>query len=367
MALVSLKKPIPFGPVFGVMSAAASVGTVVADANGEGMALIFVAETGALIDSVAFRVSAVVDTPTVDVSIQTLDTSGNPSGTIVGGSSTQNSGTLTATTIIVSGLNAQLVEGTAYAAVIVAAGIGGTDSATLIHRLSDVNNLQAFPHASTNTGAGWVKNNDAQTGCPIALGTSSTAWLSWSGIQGPHTFSVPTYADSSNPDEKGLRFTIPAIVRVTGLVGAFEVGTGGTFHIVMTDASGNDVGSTLASFDTDLLGGGVDRGLTFLKFATPFTTVANTVYVVSVKATSTALVEMIQVDFLNNSLLDAWYSKDWYLVTRQNSTTGSGVAWTDDTASVPLIWPLIDQIHDGASAGGGGMLVHPGMAGGMRG
>lgn len=357
MTLATLKKPIPFGPMLGSPSSDQTSVSTIADANGEGMALIFIAEESVTIDSVAFRVTSVTDTPTVDVSIQTLDASGNPSGTIVGGSSTINSGTLTVATIIVSGLNAAVTAGTGYAAVIVAAGVSGTDSASLQTRLAAVNNVVAFPHTSHNVGAGWVKNNDTAPGCPIGLGTSSTAWLSWSGILGPIDTTSSTFADSNNPDEKGIRFIIPAIVRVCGLVGAFEVASGGTFHIVLTDASGDQVGSTLASFDSDILGGSSASGLTFLKFAAPFTTVASTPYIASVKATSTAVVEMLQDDFLNNSLVNSFYSKDWYMMTRQNATTGgSGGSnpWTAVDTSVPRIWPLIDQIHDGAGGGASG-------------
>jgi len=40
--------------------------------------------------------------------------------------------------------------------------------------------------------------------------------------------------------------------------------------------------------------------------------------------------------------------------------------WTDTVTDRPMIGLLIDQFDDGAG-GAGGMIVHPGMSGGMRG
>ena len=40
-------------------------------------------------------------------------------------------------------------------------------------------------------------------------------------------------------------------------------------------------------------------------------------------------------------------------------------AWTDTTTTLPGVSLIVDQIDDGT--GGGGLLTHPGMSGGMRG
>lgn len=362
MALVTLPRPIAIGPDMPnrYLTTAGTVQNTLADAAGEGMACIFQAQASVTIDAVAFIVASVAGSPTVKVSIQALDASGLPDGTPIGTEIT--SGTLSAGTALVTGLGASVTLGTSYAAVIVY----GSGTSVTLRTAHSAPAGNSFPHMANNVGAGWVKLASSVFGSPIALGTSGTTMLAWDGFAGPSTVTAVTYTNASNPDEYALRWSMPVKMRVIGLVAALGAPASGTFSIVMTDSAGNDVGSTYKSFDADITAL-TTQGRMQLYFASSFVTTANTVYFCGIKSDSTGNMAQLDSQFTSNIYLPAYYSADWYLGTRNNAVNGTGTAWTTDDLRVPRIYPLVDQIDDGAGGGGGGLLTNPGMGGGMRG
>lgn len=351
MALVTLPRPIAIGPdmAFRYPASTGTAQSTVADAAGEGMACVFQAMESVTIDAVAFIVASATGSPTVKVSIQALDASGDPDGTPIGTEIT--SGTLSAGTVLITGLGASVTLGVNYAAVIVYA--SGT-SVTLRTGHSSSTNT-SFPHMANNVGAGWVKLAYSLYGVPIALGTSGTAMLAWDGFAGPATINSTSYTNASNPDEYALRWAMPFKMRVIGLVAALGAPAAGTFSIVMTDSSGNDVGSTYKSYDADI-SALTTQGRMQLLFASSFVTTANSVYFCGIKSDSTGNMAQLDSQFTSNIYLPAYYSADWYLGTRNNAVNGTGTAWTTNDLRVPRIFPLVDQIDDGAGGGGGGGL-----------
>lgn len=343
MALVTLPRPIAIGPDMGnrYPTATGTAQSTVADAAGEGMACIFQAQASVTIDAVAFVVAAVSVSPTVKVSIQALDASGNPDGTPIGTEIT--SGTLSAGTVLITGLGASVTLGVNYAAVIVY----NSGTSVTLRTAHGSNAISSFPRMANNVGAGWVKQAFSFYGVPIALGTSSTAMLAWDGFAGPATITSVSYTDASNPDEYALRWLMPFKMRVIGLVAALGAPAAGTFSIVMTDSSGNDVGSTYKSYDADI-SALTTQGRMQLLFASSFVTTANSVYFCGVKSDSTGSMAILDSQFTSNIYLPAYFSADWYLGTRNGAVNGTGTAWTTNDLRVPRIFPLVDQIDDGA-------------------
>lgn len=356
MTLVNTIGDLVIGPAlawpFGA-TAGSDVGGV-ADAANEGVAMIFIAKDSVTIDALSFRLTAVTTSVVMVCSIEALDASGNPDGTPIG--SSVNSASLTAAGVYeVSGLGAAVTRGTAYAACVrYSSGTSGT-----ILYAQGASNTAGLPHISYNVGAGWVKSPQGTFGAPFGIGTSTSAYLSWPGCNGPYTIDDLTYASASSPDEYGLRFQVTTPMRIWGFIAAVAKIAGGTFSAVLTDASGNDVGSTFTgNIDSDLFGSGATEGLTSIPFAASFTLLANTTYVIGIKATSTGNLSLRRATMLNNSHLGSWFSKEWYLASRKTVT-----AWTlTATEQCPFIWLLCDQVHDGA--GGGGLrIVSPGGLG----
>lgn len=363
MTLVSFTTPMPIGPVLPLPFSAAtgSENGTVADAANEGMAAIFIAEASVTIDCIAFKITAFTTSVVMSCSIEALDTSGNPSGTPIG--SAVNSASITATgTYEVSGLGAAVTEGTAYAACVrYSSGTSGT-----IFTRNGAAAYASIPHVSVDVGAGWVKGDEGPFGIPIGIGTSTSAYLPWIGLNGPYTVSDSTYTDASSPDEYGLAFQVPVPLRCRGFMAAMGIATGGTFACVLTDSSGNDVGSTFTgNLDSDLFAAAATEGRAIIPFASKFTLAANTTYVIGIKSTSAGNISLRRATMNAAAQLGSWFSTNWYLASRNGAVNGTGTAWTlTSTEICPFIWPMVDYGHDGAGGGGGGLrIVAPGGLG----
>lgn len=353
MALASLSSELPVGPMLPApFTGGVGTDTVsVVDAANEGVAMIFSARETVTIDVMSFRITAATSA-VLSCSIEALNASGDPDGTAIG--SAVLTGTLSAAGVVeVTGLGAAVTAGTSYAAVVRYS--SGTTVSVFLRQNSDAGSH--FPHMSNNVGAGWVKVATGNYGCSFGIGTSTTAYKHWNNTNGPHTLSDQTYTDADTPDEYGLRFQVPVAMRCTGLLAALALPTGGTIAVVLTDSSGNDVGATFKSYDSDLVASISSESMAFFPLAAAFTLVADTTYVLGIKSTSAGNMTLRKVTMGTNGQLGAWYSKEWFQATRTGATSGNG-AWTFTADTIcPLIWPLIDQIHDGAGGSSGGARI----------
>lgn len=359
MTLTNLGSPMIFGPVIPVPAGATSgtETTTFADGADEGFAVIFQAQESVTIDVMSFRLTA-ASACVLSCSIEGLDTSGNPDGTPVGSAVTTASLT-GAQTVEVTGLGASVTAGTMYAARVKYS--SGTSATILMY--AGTSNALGMPHTSQYIAAAWTQSSAGGGGAAMGIGTSTTAYLAWPSIRGPYTLSDVSFNTASNPDEYGLRFQVPVTMRCVGLAAIMAMSAAGAFGITLTDSSGNDVGSTYKSYDTDIHSVNTDETWTFLRFASAFTLVAGTTYVIGIRSEGAAINVVLRRATMNtNGQLGAYYSKEWHQASRETGTT----AWTLTDTICPYIWPLIDQLDDGAG-GGGGMLVHPGMAGRISG
>lgn len=340
--------------MYGIWSES-SVGTAVstlADAAGEGVAFIFIAEASVTVDVATFSVASVSGTPTLRATIEGVDASGNPDGTIVAGSSAVDIAGA-AGLMEFTGLNAALTAGTAYALRLQY--LSGATSATINYSRNNTGSA-SLPHVSTYAAGAWTKRDTATLGLLGGLGLSTSSYLPWRGLVGGVTSTDTVYTDASAVDEYGLRFTWPTPLRIVGLMAAMGGPASGTLHVVMTDSSGNDVGSTLKTYDTDLWAATSTEGIANLMLAAPFVTTANTVYNLSIKSTSAGNISLRRLNYTTNAQLGQLFSKDWFEVQRANATTGSG-AWTENNTFCPLIFPLVDQGHDGSGGSAGGARI----------
>jgi len=212
-----------------------------------------------------------------------------------------------------------------------------------------------FPYGVLN-GA---KNND--TPC-LALEYDDGSVEVPFGTAPFYTVVTFDFANNTSQKEAGLRFELPA---KTKIYGAYVYAPGAAaavdFDLVLYDASNNVLAS--ASYDKDVQGASptsTNTSRVFIPFASAVDLAKDTVYYLVLKPTTTTQVRMHQAQALTVASLVAFTGgASMYWVNR--GTQGSG-AWTELTSQYPNIFLAIDPY-----AFGGGLLVHPGMAGGMRG
>lgn len=328
------------------------------DAAGEYIAFLACASEDMVVSHVAFRTGVVANSPTAVVSIQTVSATGVPSGTAYNGDTAKvTTGTLTSntTTLVTLDATATIAKGTIYAVVITI--VWTAAESIIVQRLQSSGNfvLSSLPYQVTNVTGSAVQA--AFSGPPIlALGSSSTAFYPlFSCAPGFVSVSSSGYSNTDNA-ERGMRFQVPFKCRCAGLT--FTPNTSkGDFNAILRSDAGAELGSSSTAFDGDSQMGGTQAVRVF--FDSPVILEPATWYRATVQPSSATATAM------TSAVLDsADYRSGWASGVNCHYTTFTTAGSWVDSATGTLAWMdiLIDQLDDGASAGGG-MLVNPGMNG----
>lgn len=173
-----------------------------------------------------------------------------------------------------------------------------------------------------------------------------------------------SFSDASTPDERGNLFQVAFPCRLIGVYHqTLPDGTGRTFDLVLYQG-------TSTVLETISIDGDISRNLASGPmehlFDTPIELAANTDYRLVLKPTGGGSISQMQYVIDTSAggtrLREAAVGgTSWQLTTRADAG-----AWTDTPDTVACLGLIVDQFDDGAGAGGG-LLTHPGMAGGMRG
>lgn len=344
-------------------------------AIGDYVACIRQAEEDATITKVGFYFDArgTNATPgTCRVGIQSVNTSGDPSGTWLG----YTDYTANATNFPnFSGVNlsitangtASVTRGQLYAIVMYAQ--SGTWDAS--------NNLQfttlfagsgqyitAFPTMKSII-AGAANNNNGSQPHPNIYCESATATYGNPQITPTNQAS---YNSGGSPDEIGIKFSLESSwttsFNILGIQGILGVTNSAATGVLKLYDSGGSLLQSKSFTATELSAGNTAVLNRTLMFDT--TTLVNltpgSTYRIAIEATAASLgfTTMIQVAFPNATVVRAFVGSGTYMRTER---TNAG-AWTDTDTVVPA-WKLIISAATGST--GGGMVVHPGMSGGIRG
>lgn len=369
-------------PCFPMLADAANNGSVASltgvGPSGTGMAVIFQLPEGATLTT-AYLCFLSETTPngTLRVSLQSVNSDGDPTGTIL---ASGNAYVDVATTSGSFGLTS-------------GARFGGTLLAPATVSRGQLIALCVEPLAGFTGSAGFIygySNNSYSTIASWARQKTSNIWSIVGGRQ-IDTYSVQsatkTYGQfinateasttinnsGANIREVGLRFTIPS-----SLGSSFQLS-----GFAFTGAP-QSAGSTLLSYKINLYewNGGSNstplqtatrynrysaleaspRGINdcFFEDATLATLTAGTDYIVSISTSETSNTYTMTYHSVPDTTKTGIYAGTWDYVSR-TSLTGS---WST-TANR---WPMIDLFIQSFLAGStGGLLVHPGMTGGIRG
>lgn len=176
----------------------------------------------------------------------------------------------------------------------------------------------------------------------------------FTGVCATGTFNLNT----AGADEYALKITPPFKARIAGIWHNYLTAAGADYEAILYE--GTTARATQA-IDGDY--NSISVSVRHCLFATPYTIAAGTTYYAAIRPTTTANVTY------RNYTLEAAKSEQG-LGIPQNSCLATRVdqgAWdATATTTLPSIGLIIDQLDDGAG-GAGGLLTHPGMAGGMRG
>lgn len=341
--------------------------TATLNANTNEIGFVFQMPEAATITTIGWRQGTLTGTPgTLRVGLQGVSaTTGRNDGTYIGGATNYvdyNSWS--------SGNNSTFVTHTLPSAVSLTRGqlvclyldpqaVGtwnASNQVTVTSSVSDFRRGQVRPYYFAN---GAIVSDFNQK---VFLLRSSTATYG-----NPYqSFTSSALTNATNPDEIGFAFTLNSTLFSTYKVAGIRVanaitGSGGTFNVVLYD---NTTALQTVSFDTDqtyrFAQNTIDVMFTDATLATLNT---GTEYIVGQKATSATLNACVPVYTTLPTANDKTAFSGETIRYAQRQGTG---AWSfaNDTR-LPMVSLIIDTTA--FTGGGGGLLVHPGTAGGMRG
>lgn len=319
-------------------------GIYLMDANDEKAATILPAPRTGTIDEIGFVTATVTTGDTVDVRLETVGATGNPSGSLwavlTNGAkivaSTDDNVVLT-TTLTAS---ASVTMGDPLAVVISMPAV-----ATGTIRINALSSCD-YPYGASFAGGSWTKNRNPAL---ICLHYTDVGW-----VYIPHlmpatqqSYAENIYNTGSAADERGNKITVPFACRVVGVWSPGADGsTGDAEHVLY---SGTTVLEAKA-VDGDYFYQNVDMSYFF--FDTAVTLAANDV-VRAIRKPTTATSTRLGTVGTNATVLNSMFGGGQMIAT---SRVDAG-SWTDATASVDVIGLIIDQLDSGGGGVGAGIRM----------
>ena len=283
----------------------------------------------------------------------------------IGGGSIPSANSWNVMALSTSG-SAAIAHGDLIAVVFDMSSRAGVDSVAIPPGIANSANLM-LPVMTTNLGgAGWLTTGGA--GLPnvvITFDDGTLATMCWTSPIDVNT--TETWADATNPDERLAQFQVPWDCKVDGLwfYGGVAGATSDFTISLYTDLAGTPTvpsGASVAVLAEQVGSPGYDR---FNYFPiSEQAIVANTNYGVAIKATGAGNVRLTALglgDAAHRALLQGGTA-----LQKMTRDGGTGAFGSASTTTIYQMGVVISKLVT-AEAGAGGLLTHPGMAGGMRG
>ena len=313
---------------------------------------------GGSLSEIGFRVGSVTAGCTLSVRLETMSaTTGRASGTLYHANA---SGTVVvADTDDNTWKTVSFTSFTVTRGDLVAIKIGvssGTPSALQLSLLRTANSPE-IPMMIEDDGT-----PAAVTGAPCLAIKISSAWVALPGCLPMSALNSHSFA-SNTTDARGLRFQVPIEMSLAGFWHWADIDGDVIYELI------DDSETVLASLSWDKDYPNAAAGLTetILKFGSSVTLSANTTYRLMCRATTTTAANFLTYSVPGSAYLTASHfcSSQFYL-TEATHDGSVYSAPTDTNTEVPWMGLYFDGVEVG-SGGGGGLLRHPGMAGGMNG
>lgn len=333
------------------------------DAASEKHGVVFHAPKAGNISKIGFRTGTVTTGDDLDVRLETVSaTTGLPTGTLAtansNGTQTVGAGdddTWFETTLTAShtaARNDELALVLVNGAVPGVMNIANLDSAT---SGGGANSSGGLPYVVQDVGAGFVKR--AREVMVASIGYDDGSYEMVTGFVPATAEGLENYNTGDANDEMGVFFTLPYPIRLAGSVQPFDMnGSDGTMKLYDSDGT-----TVLASrlFDNDIAQTSINNGEREYLFDSSVELAKDTNYRLAFLAAGANDLTFQFFDVASNALLGMFPGGINYYKTHRNA----GGAWTQTTTRRPIINLLIDGYDNGAG-GSGGLITHPGMAGG---
>ena len=206
--------------------------------------------------------------------------------------------------------------------------------------------------ASHYNGSTWAV---LQANPNIVLVYSDGTFATFMGCSPAESLTSNTYNSGSTPDERGNLWIAPCDMTIRGLCPYYQ--PSGNADLVIYDSAGTELRSTTVDANAVRSNGlRVYQGL----FSSDLDITGGSTYYITVRPAATnVIMYSIGVNAAGH-LQSNVFGGDMYSATRTNAG-----AWTTDTKSYHPIGVIVSKI--GSTGSGGGLVIHPGMSGGMRG
>lgn len=360
-----------------------SAGAITFDSTTDRLAYVTQAYQADSISKVLFRTGTVTTGCTVQIRIESVS-NGRPSGTIIAAGA---SGTVTVADsddnvwkTVTIGTPYTFSVGEEYA-IVMTYSSGTTPNMGLANTSPDYGGWFAtqYPQRLQDTGAGsWAvpaQNRPWEWVVEFTNAGGAVTLPGLSPLNGDGT--ITAFNSGSAANERALKFVPPFKCRVVGLsLALFNMAAGADFTAAIWDATDNPGAGPTPLAQTNTIDGDTfvsttADGIGHVFFTAPVTLTAGTTYYAGLKPSTANNIGLLELSAAGTGASSTGIrafgigANTAHLATRAWVSTDPG-AWTNTTTTLPGITLLIDQLDDGASAGGG-LLTHPGMAGGMRG
>lgn len=286
-----------------------------------------------------------VTTPTdTDIRIETIASTGLPTGTLWGTNTnvTLLSGSITANTWTTVTLTADAAvnQGDNFAIVIFPSGL------PVYQILSIVTGYElGFPYR-VSSNAGTYSSIVSSNTIGVEYSDGSFAYMP--NVVPAKAINTHTIASNTTPDEIALKFQLPFSARVTGAWAWQTRGAAATFKTILYDSDG----STVLGFSPTTIGGFTTGRVRVVRFPSSVTLLASTDYFLSVQPQSTTSLDVYSIDVNAANLLDQMEGGQNF---RYADRTDVG-AWSETATRRPYIGLIIDGID--IPSGGGTVLFN---------
>jgi len=310
------------------------------DASGERIAFRMVAGRSGTLTKIGFYVGSVTSSQTLKVELQTVSlTTGEPTGTLYGGSAKGTQASPSANTYyeVTLGTAATVTAGDYIAVVIEFDSTIGNLQIRYVRTGAVVDNT-GYPGVMIRTGGSWSNQTEAWPICHFVY--SGTPNIFDSNMCFPINDCFEHSAGGGATAQMGLKFTMPFKARMTGAYLAYRPRGDNTMKLLKAD---NTVLDSI-SLDENVWGSTTSHRWTFLPLSAPVILDKGSTYRYVTMNTGSNAQFLYGLKFLNNDILGAWTAKDAYYSHR----TDTGSAWNDETTWAPYIQLMFDQVDEGA-------------------
>ena len=315
------------------------------DTSGEKAAYVtYVAKSGD-ISKIGFLVGTVTSAQTLKVSLQGVDGSGNPDGTILAAGNaygTQTSpGSSTFYTVTLTGA-ATVTMGQAIAVVIEFNATVGNLNIRGVQEVTSVlyNNTYSLLYTTSWAKAGGHPN--------VSLEYSDGSYAG--GMTYPiSAFALNIINSGSTPDEVGIYFQLAFPCRIIGGWAAIDLDADATLKLY--DSDGSTVLKSISIVSAQRQNDG--RYFTEYLFSSSQELLKNTWYRLTLLPGSVTDITVVGFSLPSVAAMDSLpLGQNCYETYRTNAG-----AWTQVTTNRPMMGLLIDALDDGVGGSGGGMPI----------